>query len=695
MPQPTIYIWRQMPFVRLIVSLIAGIILQWYLQFSLSAVIISAVVLSSILLVFGFLKLSAKYTLRWLQGLALELLFVAVGILITYNKDIQHHDDWLGHQYKDSIPVMATLQEPLVEKAKSYKAQATVEAIQVNGEWKHVTGDVLLYFNKEDVTPSLKYGSQVLFLKTLQPIKNSGNPGSFDYQRYSAFQDIYHQVFLKQDEYIISKTTHINPFKQWLINVRFWVINTLQKQIKSKREAGVAEALLIGYRDDLDKDLVQAYSNTGVVHIVAISGLHLGMIYGVLAWLFKFFRKKKWIRWVKPVVILSVLWIFTFIAGGVPSILRSAVMFTFIVLADTISRKTSIYNTLAASAFVMLCYNPFFLWDVGFQLSYAAVISIVTFMKPIHNWFYIKSKSLNFLWELVAVTLSAQVLTIPIIFYYFHQFPNLFLITNFIVVPLSSIILFAELAVLAFSYVPYVSNAFSYVTTGMLRFMNNFIERFNQLPFAVTNGIQNSVVETILLYGFIIAICYWLYHKSKPSLYFSICIGIIFLTAKSYEEMQHERQAKLVVYNIPKLQALDFIEGKQYHFVGDTALMEDNFLKNFHIQPCRTLQQVNAASQLNNLQTPYPFIQFRNKRILLIDRTFSFTSSAKIPVDVIILSKNARVYIPQLEAVFNCHQYVFDGSNSLWKINQWKKDCENLHLPHYSTPDKGAYQLEL
>lgn len=691
----TTYLLKQMPFVRLVVSLIIGIILQWYLQFSLTSIGIFTVVLSAVLLVFAFLKFSAKYSFRWLQGLALELVFVAIGILITYNKDIRHNNDWLGYAYKDSIPVIATLQEPLVEKARSYKAQATVEAIQVNGQWQHVTGDVLLYFNKENVAPALRYGSQVVFMKTLQPIKNSGNPGSFNYERYNAFQDIYHQVFLKQDEYITSATTHISPFKQWLINARLWVIHTLRKHISGDKESGVAEALLIGYRDDLDKDLVQAYSNTGVVHIVAISGLHLGMIYGVLAWLFKFFRNKKWVKFVKPVVILIVLWIFTFIAGGVPSIARSAVMFTFIVLAEAIGRKTSIYNTLAASAFVMLCYNPFFLWDVGFQLSYAAVISIVTFMKPIHNWFYVKNKTLNILWELVAVTLSAQILTIPIIFFYFHQFPNLFLITNFVVVPLSSIILFAELAVLVFAHVMYVSGFLDDVTTVLLRFMNNFIERFNQLPFAVTTGIQNSVVETILLYGFIIAVCYWLYHKWKPSLYISLSIGLLFLAVKSYDEMQHQQQAKLVVYNIPKYEAFDFIEGKQYLFKGDTALMQDGFLKNFHIQPCRTLYQVYAASELYNLQTAYPFIQFRNKRIVLVDNNFSFTSPSKIPVDIIILSKNARVYISKLADVFDCPLYVFDGSNSLWKINRWKKDCDNLHLPHYSTPDKGAYQLEL
>jgi competence protein ComEC len=689
------YIWKQMPFVRLVIPLIAGILLQWYLRFSLSQILFVVVGCCVPLLLFYFLSFSLKFWLRWVQGIFLTLFVMSIGALIIYQQDLTHHKDWLGHYYKDSLPVLATLQEPLVEKAKSYKAVATIEAIKTGNEWQSVKGDVLLYFNKEDVPPPLKYGSQVLFFKPLQEIKNSGNPGSFDYKRYNAFQDIYHQVFLKNDEYVITGTTNINRFMQWLIDVRFAVIRTLDKYISSGREAGVAEALLIGYRDNLDKELVQAYSNTGVVHIIAISGLHLGMIYGVLRWMFGFFRRRKWVRWVKPVVILAVLWIFTFVAGGVPSIARSAVMFTFIVIAETINRKTSIYNTLAASAFVMLCYNPFFLWDVGFQLSYAAVISIIAFAKPIHSWIYITNKSLDFVWELVAVTLSAQILTLPIIFYYFHQFPNLFLLTNIVIVPLSSIILFAELLLLLVSPFAVIAKPVAFCTTGMLSFMNSYIERFNDLPFAVYNGIQNTVFQTIVLYVFIIALCYWLYCKSKPSLYTALFAGLVFITLQSFSNAEIKKQLKVIVYNIPKLQAIDFIEGKTYRFVGDTSLMHAGFLRNFHIQPARTLYKLDEDEPLKNIVIEYPFISFHNKKILLVDENFSFETPEKIPVDLIIISKNPRVYIPKLAAVFSCNQYVFDGSNSQWKINQWKKDCDSLHLQHYSTPDKGAFEWNL
>jgi competence protein ComEC len=384
------YFWKQMPFVRLIIPFIAGILLQTYLNLSPTFLLTVSGLVSFLLLAFNFFPISLKYKSRAIAGFGLNILLSITAAYLVYNKDITQSQDWIGNIKTDSSAVLATVQEPLVEKAKTYKAEANVEAVQIKGEWRPVTGKILIYFSKDTNAIKLNYGSQVLFVKLLQEIKNSGNPGSFDYRQYNAYKNIYHQQFLKTGEYVITNTTNKNRFKKWLYATRSEVISTIQQYIEGDREVGVAEALLIGYRNDLDKDLVQAYSNTGVVHIIAISGLHLGLIYGLLVQFMKPFRKTKWIRWVRPLIILSVLWIFTLLAGAVPSILRSAVMFSFIVIGETINRKSSTYNTLASSAFVILCINPYQLFDVGFQLSYAAVASIITFAGPIYNWFFTK-----------------------------------------------------------------------------------------------------------------------------------------------------------------------------------------------------------------------------------------------------------------------------------------------------------------
>src|SRR6185436_16943723 len=198
-----------------------------------------------------------------------------------------------------------------------------------------------------------------------------------------------------------------------------------------------------------------------------------GLIYWLLALLLKPLKNRRKIKWLRPILIVTGLWLFSILAGAQPSILRSAVMFTCIVLGESLSRKSSVYNTLALSAFLLLCYNPYWLWDVGFQLSYAAVLSIVIFMKPIYNWFYIKNKVLDFTWKMNAVTLAAQVLTVPLSIYHFHQFPNYFLLTNLVAVPVSSVIVLGEILLCVVSFTAPVATAVGNILHYLIWFMNS------------------------------------------------------------------------------------------------------------------------------------------------------------------------------------------------------------------------------
>jgi competence protein ComEC len=688
--------FKKYPFLRLLLCLIAGIILQWYLQLSIYFIITAAIIVSVSLIAFLFFPLQKKFSFRWLQGLFIMLLFVVTGAALIYTKDIRNEPGWAGDYYKASDQLIITLEEPLAEKNNSYKALASINAIQQNNEWRNTKGKILVYLKKDSSAFDLSYGSQLLINTPLQTIINSGNPGAFDYNRYCLFQDITYQVFLKKDQYVVLAGKNINWLQQKLFEIRSTTIEILRHYIPDEKVQGVAEALLIGYRNDLDKDLVQAYSNTGVVHIIAISGLHLGMIYGLLVYLFSFFKRYKWTHWLRPFIILFVLWTFTLIAGAVPSILRSAVMFSFIVIGEVINRKTNMYNTLAASAFCMLIYNPFVLWDVGFLLSYAAVISIVTFMQPIYRWIYFQNKILDKIWQLSSVTISAQVLTLPVVIFYFHQFPNYFLITNLLVVPLSALILYGEILLLCVSFIGVLANAVGYVLYWLILFMNTFIEHVNSMPFSVWNNIQVNVLQTWLLYGFLIALCIGLMRKLSKPLIISLAFLTGFVVSFSIDIIQRNQQQKLIVYNVPKLSAIDVVQGNEYSFIGDSILLQDDFLRNFHLKPSRILYRTYSPLDESNFVINNKITKINNTTLLLIDNSFYYRHiQNKIPVDVIIISKNATVYMNQLQDAFNFGQLVFDSSNPLWKIERWKKDCDRLHLRFYSVPEQGAFVIDL
>lgn len=516
-------VWKTAPFFRLLPALIAGILLQYYCNPSLMVPGIIIPLAAGILGCTRLLAVYNRYRLNWLNGMAVYLLVSCAGMTVTYNSDITHRSSWIGNQYHQKAMILVSIEEPLIEKKKSFKALAKLRFVQpgapdANGEWRTASGHVLLYFRKDSGMVLPGYGSQLVINKPLQAIVNRNDKDAFDYQRYCAFQGIYHQVLLQQGDYRIVSPANKSRFTTALINAQQFVVRTLQKKITGNKEAGIAAALLIGYKNGLDKDLLQAYSNTGVVHVIAISGMHLGMIYGLLVALLRPLRNRKGSRWIKPLVILAVLWGFSFLAGAAPSILRSAVMFSFIVVGEAMGKRTNVYNTLAASAFCLLLYNPYYLWDVGFQLSYTAVLSIVIFMKPVYRCLYFKNKLLSIAWQLNAVTLSAQILTFPLLLYYFHQFPNLFLFTNFFVVPLSGFILYGCLALLGVAEIPILGTLSGKGISWLIMQMNGLIGRTDNIPFSVTGNMQITLLQCLLLYGCISCFGWWLLQKQVRGL---------------------------------------------------------------------------------------------------------------------------------------------------------------------------------
>lgn len=687
--------WKKNPFIKLLLATVAGIIIQWHLQIDLPVLIASGVFAVIILTAFFFIPFFNRYKLSVWNGLFTGLLFFSFGALLAWQNNIRNNKNWFGNSYKEKAGLVVTLNEPPVEKTKSIKANATVHAVLRNDSIIPVKGEIIIYF-KKDSSLQLKYGSQIVFKKALQEIKNSGNPGGFDYKRYCLFQGITHQVYLKPDEFEVLDSKNESWFRKFIYDTRDGVLNILRKNIKDKKELGLAEALLIGYKDDLEQSLVQSYTNTGVVHIIAISGLHLGLIYWLLSILFKPLQKRKKISWLRPVLIIAGLWMFSLLAGAQPSILRSAVMFTCIVVGESLSRRPSIFNTMAVSAFILLCINPYWLWDVGFQLSYAAVLSIIIFMRPIYNWFYIKNKLLDFIWKLNAVTLAAQIFTVPLSIYHFHQFPNLFLLTNFLAVPLSSAILLGEILLCVLAIVPAAASLFGKLLSWLIWVMNTYIERIEAIRFSLWDGLQISIIQTILLLLFAIGISYWLMERSGRSLKLALVALLCFVVIRSVSFIQSNQQQKIIVYNVPQKTAIDFVNGRNYVFVGADDLFVDDFARNFHLKPSRILYRINESPGLDELVRSENHFTYKGKNILLLAETTTFdTTSTKPVIDLLVVAKNPKLYMKKITAALDIRQVVFDGSAPAWKTKYWKKDCDSLKIPWHDVTTQGAFVMKV
>jgi competence protein ComEC len=614
-----------------------------------------------------------------------------IGASALYTSDIRNNKAWFGHQQSGTKALLLTLQEPLMEKPASWKALATVEQVYTSKEAQPAAGQLIIYFKKDSLPEGLGYGSRLLLTKPLQRIRHSGNPGAFDYSRHCLFQGITYQVYLVPDDYRVLPQRKTSALKAFLFHSRQAIIRVLQTHIKGEKEQGLAEALLIGYKEDLDKMLLLSYANTGVVHVIAISGLHVGLIYWLLLGLTRPLKRKGFL-WMRLLVLLTGLWLFGLLAGAGASVMRSVVMFSFLAGAEVLGRRTSVFNTLALSALLLLCYNPFWLWDVGFQLSYAAVASILLFYRPISSWVVFPNRAVDFVWKLNAVTLSAQVFTTPLSLYHFHQFPNLFLLTNLVAVPLSSLILLGELLLCALALVPPAATALGKVLSGMIGYLNTYITQMDTVSFAVWSGLSISVVQTLLLMGAIAAVAVWWLQGRKSTLPVAAAFVVLFLMLRTYSFLQAERQQKLIVYQVPKHRAIDVIEGRQYQFIGDAAVQEDHLLRNYHLQPSRILHRVAPVGGSKPLHS----FRWKDRQVLILDAALRFkVDSVPRRVDLLILSGNPKVYMQTLARSFQLRQVVVDASVPRWKALLWKRDCDSLRIPFHDVADKGAFVMSL
>lgn len=681
-----IYLWQKAPALRLLVPFVAGILLQWYLQPPLVLVWVITGFFAASTIIFQLLPLRLRFKAAALQGFVLTGLIAAAAMLIVQCNDVRNNAYWFGKNDAENDALLLTLQEPLVEKPNSYKALASVENDIRNDSLLPVNGKVILYF-KKDAATNLTYGSQLWVFKKVESIKNSGNPFGFDYRRYALFAGITHQAYLTEKDFIVLPTENKRWFAKVIFSLRKKIVTILKTHISGGRETGLAEALLIGYKDDLDKTLVQSYSNTGVVHIIAISGLHVGLIYGLLLLLTKSLRGKK-LHWLRFFIVLAALWAFGFLAGAQPSVMRSVVMFSAIAAGTVLDRNTSVYNNLALSALLLLCYNPFWLWDVGFQLSYTAVLSIIIFFKPVYNWIYLENKALDAVWKVVAVTLAAQLLTTPVSLYYFHQFPLLFIFTNLIAVPLSSAILIGEILLCALSFITPVASAIGWATTLAIRLINGYIERMETISFSVWDGIFISAVQALLLLLFTAGISVWLLEKKRSGLWASLSCLLVFTALRSFSFLHAAQQQKIIVYNIAKHQAIDLFSSRKTWFIGDGELAQSNASSRLHLQPGRTADRI-----INIATAKAKAFSFGDKKILILDTTVAFRTFSKAHIDVLILSKNPALYLKDMIAHFDISQIVMDASVPPWKAKLWQNDCDSLRIPCYNVVQKGAFVM--
>ncbi len=682
--------WKLYPLLRLLLPLIGGIVLQHYTQIPLVYLAAFFIIPLGSILISVFFSLQLKKAI----GVILMFLFCVLGSILYSLQDPRASPAWYGNYNNTGVQYKVQLTDAPIEKDKSYQAEAKVVAVVDSLGMQKAEGRILIYFEKAEQVLVLDYGSEILINNKLQLITNSGNPGGFNYKQYAFFHQWVHTAYLKKGDWQNLQRKITNPIKSFCIRARNYVTGVFATYFSDDPNVlAIANAMIIGYKVGLDKDLIQSYSNTGIVHIVAISGMHLGMLFLFLQAIFSVIPGKAESLY-KVATIIIVLWVFSLITGASASVLRSAIMFTCMLIGKHVfGIKSSSYNGLIISAFILLCYNPYFLWDVGFQMSYLAVFGIVWLQRPIQNLLQVNSMLVFKIWQLTTVTLAAQIITFPLSTYYFHQFPTYFLPVNLLAAPISFVIVIACLLLILTSWLPFISVLISKLAFYGLQLLNKIVTLFDKLPHHVVDQLYLTTLECMLSYGILCCGCNMLLLKKRQWIWPFLIFVFAFSLSYAYRYIKAVGQQKIVVYNMSKYQCIDFIDGKKYEFAGSREFDQNMGMANFYLKPTRLYFGATDTALLTaRINDVYAF---KDQLLLVADSNYNFAPAKQLAqINVLVLSQGA----PKLDKVvqtFSPQWVVIDGTHSLWKTEQYIKQCEALHLRHYSTRQQGAFVYNL
>lgn len=697
-----IYIWHTIPFVRMVLPLIVGILSEKLFKADpcfLGLTVFFLFVFYTIWLI--TFKLSASYHWRTLTGIFIVIIFVFFGNLSMHTgRNIYLADHYINLTDTSRKIAVAIVDEPPIEKEKSFRVKASLVQVYDGKNLLNCSGNILLYIEKDDRIKYMKYGN--LFSFELKPQKPQGplNPFEFDYQNYLASNNIYFTQFIKSNTWKNLKISKGKPWFELSYFLKGIIFDIYRKYMPNRKQSGVAAALIFGYREELDPELVTAYAHTGTLHVLAVSGLHVGIIYAVLRILLSFLKRNRKTQIIQAVLIILFLWFYALLTGFSPSVLRAAFMFTFIVLGDTVRRNINIYNSIAASAFLLLLYNPLFLFDVGFQLSYAAVLGII-YLHPKINQLYTPCFWLDQqIWTLLCVSLAAQAATCPLGFYYFHQFPNYFLISNLLIIPLSTIITYLGLLLLVASFIPSAAAVLGQILDRTIYITDWLVIKIDAIPFSTTNDLVINLSQAVGIAFFILSSVFLFSYKNKRWIW--VCVGsILFIClSKSNDIIEQKLQQSAWVYQWNGAAVMSFVYGNTCHIVADSFALSHDKLFNMKIKPHLVQQAINkkvvsafnSEIQMDYIKAHHNLIVFNGLKILVLNQ--KAIPQLSLPIDYIVLSQSPNIHLLSLSYLHLTKKLIVDGSNKNWLVKRWKKEAQSLGIAVHFTNSEGAVRLE-
>ena len=641
-----------------------------------------AIVLYTSLLIIWFISKDHLFQTTFF-GIVTYTCFFFLGA-VTYQINLP---EFQKHEYypTDSIGIKENILQLKVKevlKSDTYNSKYMAEIIAVNNNY--FNGKILLNIKKDSFEKILNIDDLLLISSKIKKIYAPLNPHQFDYSMYMKSLGIYNQVYSSYQSFL-NQSKGKPTLRGQASKIRNQLIKKLNNSALTPNEIEIVKALILGQKKDINKQLYSDYAAAGAIHILAVSGLHVGIIYFILITLLRPLKRLFKHELIISIIIVISLWGFAFLTGLSPSVIRAVTMFSFFAFAKAINRETNTINTLFLSYFTLLIINPLWLFHIGFQLSYLAVLSIL-WLLPLFNKVYCpKNYFARKIWDIFTVTLAAQTGIFPLSIYYFHQFPGLFFMTNLIILPFLGVLLVGGIILIILSIFNVIPEWFALTYNYLIKFMNSCIHVIANQKLFLFQNITFSLYKVFASYLLIISIIlFWNYQNRKNSLFFAVGLSILFSVSifDNYSNSKNE----LIVFHKNK----QSIIGNKNNSVLN-LYSSDSKLNIGNSYPIKAYKVAKGIKYYSEIKSPYIF-KYNENLILVLDSLGIYPDSNKI--DIVILTYDPKINLNRILESLQPKMIIADGSNHKSYVKRWKKSCTKKNIAFHFTGTDGAFIIK-
>lgn len=686
-------------FVRILGPFLAGIYCaNLFASANLIAptLLFTTVLFSYLIFINLFYKKIKAYNFKVATSTVFYVFSFTVGNLLCLLNNQTLKKDYYAHKNHNYLKVWVN-DEP--QQANDIlRLQVEVIRVYENTKSKYATGKLLIALKLDSIKPiKLNYGDELFITSKYLPVEPSYNPGEFDFKSWLASKNVYQQTFINQNDVVKLNTINGYNVLKHAIQHRKDQVAIYRQLIKDDEAYAVASTLVLGYRADLSKETLAAYSKTGTIHALSVSGAHVAIIFLLLNGLLSILDRKRALKILKLLLICFLIWYYSLLTGFSPSVLRSAIMLTVFILAKAFNRASNNYNVLAFTAFCLLAYNPFLLWDVGFELSFISVFGLIYLQPKIYKWLYVKNKWLDKLWSAIALSLAAQLVTFPLSVYYFHQFPIYFIFGNlFILLPLI-LMMYLGIAILILKTY-FIAPVFEWVIT----FTNSGLKWIADLPFSGITSIWLNQWQLILLCVSLSILIYALANYNKKLMLTAVSLLIIYQSFAAYYKISASKQSKILFYSLSKNYAVAFIDSRHAVVITDLTVSDNTY--QFFVRPALDQMQIEHIDMvklekdtvLNAYRKKENQINFHQYKILLIDKSLNYKNIEGQPkFDAVWLNQNPWKKISKLrnEVIFST--LIIDATNKDYIIKKYEDEAKKVNISYQTLKKNKAYLINL